>query len=409
MVYVELPWEVDGNICNVKNLELSPDSNEYGVITVDIKSATEMCFYGEVVTTTPSDTTIYSGNYTQVAFSDGTNFKYVYDFGSNLSNFKENNSEYDPIGIVVIPASCSTYVYPTTDARYGKNIIMSLATMSYTTPDTGGTTNENLFWGAKSDSLSVYPVVPNYGENISSEITYTINGNIPTFGNKEIDNSVVDSYNNKLYYRSSQYLCPAPFKLSVLDNGFVPDTDYFSSVDGYSVATSDLAGPYNTKKFIDSATSQTDWKIKGTTITNSYSSGYYPAACCCARYGAPDNSSAPKGTCSLVKYVSVNPSFSGDNGVAYVWYAPALGELGFAIPFMEKKFLPTLKKLKSIYSDSKTVTINDVDESNYDLLFSSTQHGNNGFTVWAVSQRDGLLYTNYQTYDNLVRAFCAIP
>ena len=54
------------------------------------------------------------------------------------------------------------------------------------------------------------------------------------------------------------------------------------------------------------ATAQSGWTT-ASAITNSYNSGYYPAACCCRRFHTTGTS-------------------AGD------WYLPACGELGYIIP-----------------------------------------------------------------------------
>jgi hypothetical protein len=387
MVYVELPWEVDGNICNVKNLELSPDSNEYGVITVDIKSATEMYFYAEKITKTIKESTGYTLNYTQVAFSDGTNFKYVYDFGSNLSNFKENNSEYDPIGIVVIPASLSTSVYPTTDARYGKNVIMSLVSMDNTSPDTGSSANTLLYWGYPySGSLTYYSTIPTFSGNDQNVISPQSFGNLPIFTSYTTKNFVCKT-NGKLYYDNLIPLvmpCASPLKGNV---EIETDTHYTNS----TYATSNISGPYLTA--IMTALATDTWKT-ATTITNQNTSGNYPAFCCCARFST-------KGVKSFLSHKTENPSYDYTSGVTNVWYMPALGELGYAVPLMMNKYNPTISKLSEIFGTTFAKFI----EQN---IHTTTIYSNNNSIDYCVSAY-GVIGQNTSNYTASVRAFCALP
>ena len=150
---------------------------------------------------------------------------------------------------------------------------------------------------------------------------------------------------------------------------------------------------------IDLATAQTDWKTKGVAITNSTDSGYYPAACCCARFGAPDNSSAPKGTNSFLYHYANNPSYDYTKGVNYTWYFPAAGEFGFIIPH-EKKNNATLTKLASLYSD---ITIVSVDSP---FLWSSSEYDSS--SAWIVQHQVGFVSAMDKNCIYAARSFCAI-
>lgn len=388
-VYVELPWDVGGNICNVKTLEIYPDEDQYGIITVDIKSTTEMCFYAETITKTIKESTGYTLNYTQVAFSDGTNFKYVYDCGSRISDFKRENPDYDPIGIVVIPASLSTSVYPTTDVRNGKNIIMSLTSMDNASPDTGSSANTELYWGYPNSSTKYYSIIPTFSDGEQSLIMPSSMGCIPILDTTSVE--MVCKNNTRLKYSTAISLgvkpCSTPLKL--VGKELTIDTTYTNS----DYATSDVSGPYWTSIMTALATSQSDWKT-ATTITDNNTSGYYPALCCCARFST-------KGTASLVSYKTENPSYDFSKGVTGVWYMPACGEGGYAVPLMNVRYSSTLTKLKEIYG----VAVAETKNASFHTTTLSSATDSVGYYLVG----NGAIVKGSSSTKWASRAFCALP
>ena len=83
-------------------------------------------------------------------------------------------------------------------------------------------------------------------------------------------------------------------------------------------ALADFKGIVNTKIITDLATSEL-WKTLPS-ITNNSGEGYYPAACCCARYHTIGTKAFKDCTATELK-----------KGTGF-WYLPACGELGYIIP-----------------------------------------------------------------------------
>ena len=388
-VVITLPWSDGNNICFVNSLAVN--SGEYGVITVDFKSQTEIYFDGKVETQKSG----YTGAEGIVALSNGTDYQFIKDKGTNLSDFKTAHSDYEPIGIVVIPASCSNILYPEGDVRRGKNIIMSLAPMNYSTPDAGGSSNQYIYWGGygTDTSLTNFNVVNKYDSTTEQS---TISTNAYAYLPSDAFSGTASKVYPSLKYDGSLY-APSPFKS--VSGELVPNEEYYTTKYSTVNALSDFAGPNNTNVLINLATMQTDWKNKGTVINNSYSANYYPAACCCARFGAPDNSSAPKGTSSFLYHKSKNTSYDYSKGVTGVWYMPACGELGFIVPHRSRND-NTITNIKTLYNLTNVVSLGS------DYFWSSSEDSSN--RARAVSTSLGYVYNYNKISSNYVRAFCAV-
>lgn len=391
-VTINLPWKESNNKCFVKTLTLK--CREYGVITIDFKSQTDVFFNGSV----ESIKVGYVGEYGIVALSNGEDYQFIEDKDTALSDFKTQSPDYEPIGIVVIPASCSNIIYPQNDVRNGKNIIMSFAPMSYTTPDTGGSVKQNIDWGSTTEVSGL----TNYSElNYYTELATQTTIGVTTWGRMPSDafsGAECKQYSQLKYNEASESQpVPSPFKM--INGELIPNEDYYTTRLTSSNALSDFAGPNNTKLLVDSATSQSDWKTKGTSITNSYNAGYYPAACCCARYGSPDNSTAPKGTCSFLKHYTDNSNYDYSMGVTNVWYMPACGELGFIIPNRVKND-STMEKVKNLYSLTNVASLGSSG------FWSSTESSDKYARVMKTS--DGTVGDDFKQYGFCVYAFCAV-
>ena len=388
-VNITLPW---GNYtCFVKGITVN--SGEYGVITIDFKSQTEIYFDAEVEIAQSG----YTGAEGIVAFSNGTDYQFIKDKDANLSDFKTAHSDYEPIGIVVIPASCSNILYTEGDVRRGKNIIMSLTPMNYTTPDTGGSTNQNMHWGCyeTDTSLTNFTIVNCYTDkDAQSDISTTSYAYLPSDDSSFTKNSS-KVYPSLHYYTSNNYI-PSPFKL--VSGELIPNEEYYTTKYSTVNALSDFAGPSNTKVLIDLATAQSDWTTINTAIKDLYLQNYYPAACCCARFGAPDNSSAPKGTSSFLKHSTDNADYDYSNGVTGVWYMPACGELGFIVPHRSRND-KTISNVKTLYNLTKVAVLG----SGY--FWSSSEYS--GANARSVNTGNGIV--GYCKLTNCyVRAFCAV-
>ena len=388
-ITITLPWET--YTCSVKSLTVNAD--EYGVFEISFKSESDVYILAEAKQAFDG----YTGKYGTVAFSNGTDYRLVQDKDNNLSDFKNSHSDYEPIGILIIPSSCTSVMLPDGDVRKGKNIIMSLCDMSCTTPDSGQSSSE--------DVGIVFGAYWNYGFAIEYTIVniYSDGSKQSVISTSEVFGMASDLYTGvaskvypSIYYNATSGLAPCPFKQ--VDGELLPNEEYYTTAYSSQNACSDFAGPNNTKTYIDLATSQTDWKTKGVAINSSTDSGYYPAACCCARFGAPDNSSAPKGTNSFLYHYTNNPSYDYTKGVNYTWYFPAYGELGFIMPHYVKNNA-TLTKLASLYSDIAVYSVN-----NKRFLWSSTYKG----YYWGLVVGNGGTGRYPKNYDPATRVFCAI-
>ena len=234
---------------------------------------------------------------------------------------------YTPIGVEVVPAEHNVY-------GTGQAGIMSLAEMSYNTPDTGSATSQNMCWGGTGDVADLI----NY-----RQYNYIGNGSSPILDNNNIlltwNGSFVpsDKYYNSLncldgigcYGFTSNKACYAasPFNSDGGRNGAYYTT-FYSSINVFS----DFDGVGNTKVLTDLATGQSDWKT-ASTITHSTNSGYYPAACCCWRFHTA-------GT------------------VQGQWYLPAAGEFGYVVKRISA-INETINKIKSIYTTNVITGIYD--------------------------------------------------
>ena len=387
-ITITLPW--DTYTCFAKSLTVN--AGEYGIIDISFKSVAEAYILAEAKQAQGG----YTGEYGTVAFSNGTDYQLIKDKDNNLSDFKTAHSDYEPIGILIIPSSCTSIMLSDGDVRKGKNIIMSLCSMSSITPDTGQSAYSTPLWGCNSvdTGLTNYTLVNCYSDG-------TTQSTVSTTGYAYLPSDNFSTTASKVYpsigYPDTNRIIPSPFKQ--VDGILLPNEEYYTTAYSSQNACSDFAGPNNTKVLIDLATAQTDWKTKGVAITNSTDSGYYPAACCCARFGAPDNSSAPKGTNSFLYHYANNPSYDYTKGVNYTWYFPAAGEFGFIIPH-EKKNNATLTKLASLYTD---ITIASASNANF---MTSTEVNKTDFRYVSLSYGD--ISSFRKDSGGYFRVFCAI-
>ena len=281
-------------------------------------------------------------------------------YATKLSNW--NSSLGTAQGVVVVPAS------HTTDDTVR---IISLVPMSCDTPDVGGSAEEGICWG-NSDvdltGLTNYDLVPTTSNNDSTTIGTNSTSRLPsnsTNGNFTGATCVTDTETK--YNNPSGPMCPSPY---LRDNTQNPA--YIGNTNG-RMSTSDFDGSKNTDIICASATGQSDWQT-ASVITNSYSSGYYPAACCCRRYGT---SGLPSGN----------------------WYLPACGELGYIMP----RFKQIQDSLQGIIDSGQVAVLLQTD-SNY---WSSTEYSSNN--VRTMNTYSGRVDANSKNSSTYVRAFASVP
>jgi hypothetical protein len=257
---------------------------------------------------------------------------------------------------------------------------MSLKHMDYRTPDTGSRSLECMYWGYNSldiSNLTNYNVVASLGEttdNIYNTIQGTENhGYLPS--NKRSFSGPKCPNDTDLQYQiaalSSYGYIPSPY-----NNDDTRNTMYYqvSNPSSTANAMSDLDGKNNTNIITALATAES-WKT-ASSITNSYTSGYYPAACCCWRYHTDGTS-------------------QGD------WYLPACGELGYIMP-KYNQIMASFNTLISAYGDSVARELIN------DYHWSSSEYS--GYGARRMSPNYGIVdYDNKSNEYCYVRAFLRVP
>lgn len=226
---------------------------------------------------------------------------------------KFSASNYEPIGIVVIPTSHDVY-------GTGECGVMALVSASLTTPDEGQTSNVNMYWGAYGTD---YPELTNFnkvnrvgiesGSQAADAIVNNILKDTTNYAFLPSDkNTASSSYTKAIdgtfyYYNDSDWnnCAPSPY----LADGSRNAMYYSTELSAYN-ALSDFAGKSNTEFLCSKSTAQADWQTDAT-ITNRTAAGYHPAACACWRFHT----------------LGTN---QGD------WYLPACGELGYCYVRFQK-------------------------------------------------------------------------
>ena len=138
-------------------------------------------------------------------------------------------------------------------------------------------------------------------------------------------------------------------------------------------ALADFNGVENTEILIGLASGQTGWETSET-ITNSYSGGCFPAACCCWRYSTEGTS-------------------QGD------WYLPACGELGYVCA----RRGAINAALTYVIENELVMFCSTV--PTYDF-WSSIEYSTND--ARGVSMSNGSVYYNFKYSLNYVRGFLRV-
>ena len=273
----------------------------------------------------------------------------------------EVNPNYTPIGVEVVPAEHDVY-------GTGQAGIMSLAHMSYSTPDVGGSSSQNMNWGGngRDTSLPNYNVVNYIGsdDNLNNGIVQGTTGyaSLPSdqfTGATSLDG--VSKYGNTRY----EY-APSPFNADGSRN-----EAYYTTAYSTANALSDFNGMGNTAVLTELATSQSDWK-NATTITNDSGAGYYPAACCCWRFHTPGTEQGQ-------------------------WYLPAVGEFGYVINRINA-INETINKVLNVYPSVVGSPVGTSSE-----YWSSSEVYASGARY--LDMDNGEVNTIYKYYPERVRAF----
>ena len=262
----------------------------------------------------------------------------------------EVNPNYTPIGVEVVPAEHNVY-------GTGQAGIMSLAEMNLDTPDTGSSSRQNIMWGGSGIDTSL----PNYDK------VNLVDGTTSGYGCLPSDQFTgATSLDGVSKYNITSNNIPSPFNADGSRN-----EAYYTTTYSTANAFSDFDGVGNTTVLTELATSQSDWRT-ATTITDSYSAGYYPPACCCWRFHTP-------GT---------------DQGQ---WYLPACGEMGYVINRISA-INTTINKVLSVYSSVVAVVMHT---SGYYWSSSEKDADNTRYLGTNIGYVGGY----NRNYSNHVRAF----
>ena len=271
--------------------------------------------------------------------------------------------EATPIGVVVIPASHNVY-------GTGECAIISLNAMSYSTPDTGGKSEQSMYWGSYGVDVSELSNLNKVNIiGVASAQTDTItNTSYAYLPSDTFTGSTCVKDENAKYYNTSSNAIPSPY----LTDGSRNPQYYDTSVSNLN-ALADFNGVENTEILIGLASGQTGWETSET-ITNSYSGGCFPAACCCWRYSTEGTS-------------------QGD------WYLPACGELGYVCA----RRGAINAALTYVIENELVMFCSTV--PTYDF-WSSIEYSTND--ARGVSMSNGSVYYNFKYSLNYVRGFLRV-
>ena len=268
----------------------------------------------------------------------------------NVDNFPL--TDYTPVGVVVIPGSHDVYG----DGSCG---VMSIKPMSCSTPTTGGTSEQYMYWGVFDTditTLSNLDHFPYVGTGISvGDASSTVVGQ-NSFVNLPSDklNTIQCPHDTDAYYLStfsSTYQAPSPY---LTDGTRNPAYYQTSSPSTTSNALADFDGVGNTKKII----AQRGTKDYSSWLPTYNTEADYPAASCCDMF-------------------YTDGTKQGD------WYLPACGELGYIMPPFNK-INQSIAALKSAYGGSVGVQLDSEScywsSSEFSSMFASLVGTYDGYT-----------------------------
>lgn len=296
---------------------------------------------------------------------DKINQKKLFTSSDNLSSYPAES--YTPIGVVVVPASHNVYG----DGSCG---VMSLKPMNCSTPATGGTSEQNMYWGVYGTDISTLPnlnqaPIVGSGSNVGdASSTVTGEHNYPYLPSDKFS-AVQCPHDTDAYYYSSSYLyAPSPY---LTDGSRNPGYYQTTSPSSSNNCLADFDGRGNTDKIIAQRGNKDYTSWKPTFITEAD----YPAASCCDMF-------------------YTDGTQQGD------WYLPACGELGYIMPPFNK-IKEAIAKMRNAYGSSVGVTLTN----NYRYWSSSECSSGNARTVYAYN---GNVYCADKNVTYYVRAFLKV-
>lgn len=266
--------------------------------------------------------------------------------------------------------------------------------MSYSTPETGATSEGTMYWGGygtdisgKSDGIGRYDSISDGLTNYQKVACDTTSGTNKTTGLSSSYYAYIPrqgSKGAKPTFSSSSPWAASPYMGDDLMSGGY--NEYYGTTDfdtgGVNQnALADFKGIVNTKIITDLATGES-WKTLSS-LSNKSDAGYYPAACCCARYKTT-------GTKAFID--CSNEELKKGTGF---WYLPACGELGYIIPRLYD-INDTISKLNTAYGVGVQLG------TSYGF-WSSSESTN--YTSYYVTARSGEVRAADKYYSFRIRAF----
>lgn len=257
-----------------------------------------------------------------ICFYDSATDSKVFYNANSLSNVPDTAT---PIGVVVIPSSHNVYG----DGSCG---VMSIKPMNCSTPATGGTSEQEMYWGVYDtdiitlSNLNQAPYVGT-GSSVGDASSTVVGQYLSTYLPSDKFSAVQCPHDDDAYYysNSSSYRqAPSPY---LTDGTRNPAYYQTSSPSSTSNALADFDGVGNTKKII----AQRGIKDYSSWLPTYNKEADYPAASCCDMF-------------------YTDGTKQGD------WYLPACGELGYITPPFNK-INQSIAALKSAYGDSVGVQL----------------------------------------------------
>lgn len=300
---------------------------------------------------------------------------------------------WEPIGIVVIPGEHGVLK----DGTGTKNQcgIMSLVPMNCKTPEIGGNIEEYITWGyddldiEQADGLNRYDSINNGLINYTKIACDISASNSSTRLNNDawaylpVQSSIEEKPTWDKQGASSRGYIPSPYINDDLKSGGYNEaygtTKFDTEIDKNVLA--DFKGIINTKIITDLATAE-DWKTLPS-ITDEFDQGYYPAACCCARFHTIGTKAFKDCSNEELK-----------KGIGF-WYLPAIGELGYICP-RYSDINDTINKLNKAYGVG-------VQLGKWDNYMSSSEY--NAYDYWQIYVNLGQVESYPKTFGTCIRAF----
>ena len=249
---------------------------------------------------------------------DKINQKKLFTSSDNLSSYPAES--YTPIGVVVVPASHNVY----SDGSCG---VMSLKFMNCSTPATGGTSEQNMYWGIYGTDISTLPNLnqaPIVGtdSNVGDASSTVAGESNYTYLPSDKFSAVQCPHDTDAYYcnsNGSYDQAPSPY---LTDGSRNPAYYQTTSPSSSNNCLADFDGRGNTDKIITQRGNKdyTSWKPTYNIQTD------YPAASCCDMFYTEGTQ-------------------QGD------WYLPAMGELGYIMPPFNK-ISEAITKMRNAYGSS---------------------------------------------------------